>query len=692
MMSTMADASARDLRPLFDPRSLAIVGASNDPAKWGMWLARGALRGAHRRDVYLVNRNGGEVLGCPAYRSLAELPGPPELVVVSVPAPAFEETVDGALAAGARAIVAIAAGLGESGEEGLARERAVTERVRDAGAVLLGPNCLGVYDAAAELDLGSSEFAPGPIGLVSQSGNLALEVSLLAEEVGLGVSRFASLGNQADLELAELVVSLAEHEETRAIGVYCEDFRDGRAFARAAATAREAGKPVLLIAGGASPAGERAARSHTGALVSPSVAVDAACRAAGILRVATPKELVEAAQLLLAGARPRGKRLAIVSDGGGSGVVAADLATGLGLELPRLGDDLQRRLAAVMPATATTTNPVDFAGAGEQDLGTYERVPRLLLESGEIDCVFLTGYIGGYGAVTEELAGPETEAARGMARAAADTGRPAVVQTMYWRTTPAEGLREGGVPVYRDVQAALGAIGRAVDFEASPPLRVPDLPAPQAASSEDGYFGARALLAAAGVRFAPARVAAGPAEAVAAAEELGYPVALKALGVLHKSEAGAVVLGLDGTDSLRQALAAMSAPAGYAVEPMVSEPGAVELIVGARTDPRFGPLVLVGLGGVYAEIFGDTAVALAPADADELEELLLSLKAAPLLTGARGRPALAIRAAAVAAAALSRVAAEHPELAELEVNPLLVTREGAVGLDARLVYADPAEA
>jgi acyl-CoA synthetase (NDP forming) len=522
---------------------------------------------------------------------------------------------------------------------------------------------------------------------VSQSGNLALEVSLLAEEVGLGVSRFASLGNQADLELAELVTALAEHEKTRAIGVYCEDFRDGRAFARASAAAREAGKPVLLIPGGTSPVGERAAFSHTGALVSPSVAVDAACRSAGILRVATPKELVEAAQFLLAGRPPRGRRLAIVSDGGGSAVVAADLATGLGLELPRLSDDLAGRLAAVMPSTATTTNPVDFAGAGEQDLATYERVPRLLLESGEVDCVFLTGYIGGYGAVTEELAGPETEAARGLARATVATGRPAVVQTMYWRTSPAAALREGGVPVYRDVQAALGAVAVAVEHGQARPRGVPELPAPVTAFSEDGYFGARGLLADCGVPFAPARAAAGADEAVAAAEELGYPVALKALGVLHKSDSGGVALGIDGAAALRRALEAMTAPAGYAVERMVSASGAVELIAGTSRDPRFGPLVLVGLGGVYAEVFGDTAVALAPASADELEELLLSLKAAPLLTGVRGRPALAVRAAAEAAAALSRVAAEHPELAELEVNPLLVTTEGVIGLDARLVYA-----
>ena len=689
----MVASTARDLRPLFDPRSVAVVGASNDPAKWGQWLARGALRGRHRRTVYLVNRSGGDVLGQPSYTSLDVLPDAPELVVLAVPASAFEETVDASLRAGARAIVAIAAGLGESGEEGRLRETAVVERVRAAGAVLLGPNCLGVYDAGAELDLGSGEFVPGSIGLISQSGNLALEVALLAAEVDLGISRFASLGNQADLEAVELVAAFAAHEETRLIGVYCEDFRDGRAFARAAWTAAAAGKPVLLLAGGSSAAGNRAARSHTGALVSDSVAVDGACRAAGILRVRTPRELVDLAQLLIAGGRPRGRRLAIVSDGGGSAVVGADLAAELELELPQLSPGLAGRLADVMPSTAMTTNPVDFAGAGEQDLRSYERVPRLLLESGEVDAVLLTGFIGGYSATAEELREPETEAARGLARAAAETGRAVVVQTMYWQETPARALRAGGVPVYRDVDSALVSLARVAGREVLPAAGVPELPAPAAPVAPDaGYFGARELLAAAGVAFPEARGAATAGEVLSAAAELGYPVVLKALGLLHKSDAGGVAVGLEDERALAAAVADMEgrlSPEGYAVERMVSGPVAVELIAGCRRDPRFGPILLVGLGGIAAEVLRDTAVALAPAEPDEIETLILGLRGASLLTGARGRPPLAVRAAAEAAAAISHAAAAHPELDELEVNPLLVTPDAAIGLDARAVYSQP---
>jgi acyl-CoA synthetase (NDP forming) len=670
--------TGRDLRALFEPRSVAVVGASNDPAKWGQWLAHGALLGERRRRVFLVNRSGGEVLGRPAFRALDALPERPELVVLAVPASAFEEAVDASLAAGARAIVAIAAGLGETSEDGRRREQAVVERVRAAGAVLLGPNCMGLYDAAAELDLATSDFVPGELGVVSQSGNLAIELSLLGKDAGLGISRFVSIGNQADLEAAELVAALAEHEPTRLIAVYLEDFRDGRSFARAAA---HAGKPVVLLAGGQTAAGVRAARSHTGALVSDSVAVDAASSAAGILRVSTVRELVDVAQLLLAPDPPQGRRLVIVSDGGGSAVVAADLTVTSGLELPQLSDSLAARLAAAMPNTATTTNPVDFAGAGEQDLESYERVPRLLLESGEVDAVLLTGYLGGYSATSDELRAPETEAARGLARAAAETGRPAVVQTMYWQEAPAVALREAGVPVFREIDSAVRSLARVINRP--PASGVPALPPPAEAWRGSGYLDAQELLASAGVAFPEARRATTIDEALEAAGELGYPVVLKALGLEHKSDAGGVALGLEDAASLEAAFEAMPASEDYVVERHLAAPDAVELIAGCHFDPRFGPVLLVGLGGIMAEVLRDTAVALAPAPADLVEELLLGLRGAALLTGARGRPPLAVRAAADTCAAISRVAAEHPELTDLEVNPLLVTATEAIGLDAR---------
>ena len=681
----------RDLTPLFDPRSVAVLGASTDPAKWGQWLAVDALRGAHRREVWLVNRNGGEIMGRPAYRTLDELPGEPELVVVALPAAAFESAVDASLDAGARAIVVITAGLGELTTESRALERVVADRVRAAGAAMLGPNCLGVYDASAELVLGTPEFTPGPIGIISQSGNLAVELSLLAAEYGAGVSRFASLGNQADLGAAELVDALVADSATRVIAVYCEDFRDGRAFARSAAAAVDAGKQVVLLAAGGSEAGARAAASHTGALASDSAAIDAACRAAGILRVATPKELADIAVACLAAHRPRGRRVAVVGDGGGTGVIAADVAVGFGLELPRLSDTLSERLGAIA-STVITDNPVDLAGAGEQDFANFERVTTTVLESGEVDAVVLTGYFGGYGQISEAFLATETDVAREMATRAFASGRPLVLQAMFWQSAPAAALRAGGVPVYRDIEAAIGTLARLAEQAVSKRHPVPEPGTAAAPVGGSGYFVARELLAVAGVPFARARQVTTAGEARAAATELGYPVVLKALGLLHKSDAGGIALRIESPTLLDIAFEDMQrrlTPPGFSVEEMMGGPAAgAELIVGCRHDPRFGPIVLVGFGGIYAEVLQDVAVALAPAGPGELEQLLLALHGSGVLTGTRGRPPLDVRAAAEVAATLSRVAALHPEIAEIEINPLLVREDGVIGLDARIVPAE----
>jgi acetate---CoA ligase (ADP-forming) len=679
----------RDLTALFAPRAVAVVGASDDPVKWGNWLGRGALRGESRRPVYLVNRRGGEVLGRRAYRSLGELPEPAELVVVAVPARAVEPTVEEAIATGARAIVAITAGEAD-GDAGGARDAAIAARAREAGVALLGPNCLGVFDAGAELELVPNELPAGTIGLISQSGNVALEVGILAEEAGLGFSRFVSLGNQADIEAADLVRDLAQHDATKLIALYIEDFRDGRAFAEAAAAAVGAGKPVVLLTIEHSEAAARAVRSHTGALASDARAIDAACRAAGIERVRTPYELTHLAQGLLRGKRLRGRRVAVLADGGGHAGIAAAIAYDAGLDLPRLSDGLVAQLREGLPPTAACANPIDLAGGGEQDIRSFDRSARRLLASGEVDALLLTGYFGGYSDYVETMAPEEASVAEALADAADVTDRPLFVQTMYPHARTADVLRRRGVPVYRSIERAVAVLARLAGAAERSAEGVPALPPAGVPIAGSGYAEARELLAAGGVRFAPARVVETPAEATAAAAELGYPVVLKALGMLHKSDAGGVVLGLRDEGTLARAAAELQdrlRPPALSVERMAAVGDGVELLVGARWDRRFGPVVLVGLGGLYTEILRDVAVALAPVDGAQAERLLLSLRAAPLLRGARGGPPLDTAAAAEAVARLSRVAASHPEVAEIEVNPLLVTSAGALGLDARMVPA-----
>jgi acyl-CoA synthetase (NDP forming) len=677
----------RDLTSLFEPSSVAILGASSDTSKWGYWFARDAMKGIERRRVFFVNRGGGELFGLTVHRSLEELPEPPELVVLSVPAHGLEDAVDASLAAGARALVAIAAGLGELGDEGQERERAIVERVRAAGAVLVGPNCLGVFDAEAQLELASNPLPAGPVGFVSQSGNIALEVGLLLQDLGLGYSRLASVGNQADVDVTDVIGSLAAHQPTRVIGVYCEDFHDGRAFVEAA---RTAGKPIVLMTVGRTDTAARAARSHTGAITSDLDVVDAACRSAGVHRVETPRELVDAVQALLSPHRPHGRRVAVVGDGGGYGAVAAELLAARGLELPVLAEETQASLRASLPPTAVTANPVDLAGAGEQDMESFARTTRLLLEAGDVDAVLFTAYFGGYGVLEGGLVEQELEVAGRLAAASEGAGKPLVIHTMYWDSAPAAALRDAGVPVYRAIESAVAGLTALVADAAA--AREPLRPLPLVAAPIEAvdYTAARAALAAAGVSFGVARRVETRDAAVAAASEIGYPVVLKLLASLHKSEDGAVIVGIAGEDELARAfdeLAARISPGGFSVEAAEDTDAGFELLIGARRDPRFGPAVIVGAGGIYTELLHDKAVALAPVESDEAEWMLRSLACAPVLEGARGRPPLDIAAAAAAVAALSRFAAAHPEIAEAEVNPLLVREHGAVGLDASIVSA-----
>ncbi len=681
----------RSVSALFDPASVAVVGASEDTRKWGNWLAQGALRGETHRPAYLVNHRAGTILGRRAYASLDELPESPELVVIAVPGPAIAPTVDAALQAGARALVVISAGAG--GDERDAHDAALAARVRDAGAVLLGPNCLGVLDSGRRLELVPNPLPAGAIGLISQSGNLALELGLMAAPEGLGFSRFASLGNQADIGATELIDAFAAHDPTEVIAVYIEDFRDGRAFARAAAAAVSAGKPVVALAIDRGGAGARAVQSHTGALASDGAAIDAALAAAGVQRVRTPRELVDAAQALLRSPASRGRRVAVLGDGGGHVSIAAAVATHAGLEVPELSQAAAASLAATLPAAAGVSNPIDLAGAAERDVHVFDRIALDLLGGGEVDALLVTGYFGGYGEYGPETADDELRTAELIGAAVAATGRPVVTQTMYPQGPAAQALRHAGVPVYESVEQAAGALAVLADRGAWRPRAIPQLPAaepagPAPAPLTGGYLEARALLAAAGIRFVAHHEVTDADEAVAAALQIGYPVVLKALGQTHKSDAGGVVLNIAGEGQLRAAYADIARalePEHCTVERMASLTDGIELLIGARWDPRFGPVALAGSGGLYAEILRDTAVRLAPVTEADAEAMLRGLRIAPLLTGARGRPALAIAAAAGALAALSHVAAAHPELAELEINPLLVTRTEAIALDARFI-------
>lgn len=683
-----------DLASLFDPVSVAVVGASDDSSKWGNWLARAAMAGPH--PCYLVNHGRDEVLGTRSYRSLLEVPGPVGLVAVCVPAAAYPAAVEDALHVRAPVIVGISAGMGETGPAGRLLEQQLALRVRAAGSALLGPNCLGVSDSGSGLRLTSNPLPAGRIALLSQSGNLSLDLAGQLQAHGLGLSRFASLGNQSDIDLPRLVEVCGRHEATDVIAVYCEEFTDGRRFVEAA---RNAGKPVVLLTVGASAGAARTASSHTGSIVSGSSVVDAACAAAGVHRVDSPGAMADLLTVLSGPIRPSGPRLGIVTDGGGHAAVAADLAEQAGLTVPAFSPGLRGRVAAHLPRGASTSNPVDVAGGGERDITCFSSVAREVLASGEVDALLLSGYFGGYAAYGDQLAALELEEAGVLGRLVAEIGFPLAVHTLFPDGAPALRLRAEGIPVFRRAEAVTRSWGLLTSALARPPQPIgtggeaAGLPPSPVASSppvvDTAYWDARSLLDAAGVPF-PGGVLVRKEAGLLAATGLRYPLVLKACGLLHKSDIGGVVLGLEDADQLRAAYGDMVeriAPPACAVEEMADLSAGVELLVGVCRDPRFGPVVLVGMGGVYAEVLSDVQLALAPVSAAEAVTLLLRLRGSPLLRGARGRPHLDLQAAGRVVANISVLAAAHPEIGEVEVNPLLLLPVGALALDARVVLA-----
>lgn len=681
-----------DLSVFSDPRSVAVVGASADPAKWGYWLARGALRGAARRQVHLVNAKGATIEGATSVRSLDELAEAPDLVVLCAPAATVPAVVDQALAMGTKGFLGITAGIDTAhGEPGL--ERRLAERIRAAGARIVGPNCLGLYDAATDLELAWGTFSPGRLAIISQSGQLGLELAGLAAHEGLGVSRFVSVGNQVDVTAAELLDDLVDHEQTRAVVLYLESFTDARGLVATMARLREAGKPVVVLTVGASEASRAAAQSHTGALTAATDVVRAACRAAGASLVDTPAQAVELAHLLLGGPLPQGRRVAIVSDSGGQGAIAADTFARHALEVPRLSDATRSALAGLLPAAAAVANPVDLAGAGEQDLSTYAKVVDVLAGSGEVDAVVLSGYFGCYGADTPELVERELEVVGALAGVVGAQQRPVLVHSMSHDSVAVRSMREQAVPTLHTIDAVARSLELATAMAEDASRTVP--PPVAAPTAETGkaldYLAGRERVAAAGVVYPGAAPVRSADDLRAAAAVLRAPYVLKAGWLEHKTEVGGVAVGLADAAAAEAAYVAMSGRLGegeYVLEEMDGQSDTVELIVGARRDGSFGPVVLVGLGGVRAELYRDVQVALAPVAEDEARRMIEALRAYPLLDGWRGRPAVDVAAAARVVAAVSRLLADDPDLVECEINPLRVGPEGAVAVDALVLAAD----
>lgn len=661
----------QDLRMFSNPSSVAVVGASDDPAKWGYWLASGALAGEHRRTVHLVNSRSRSVLGRPCAADIAELSETPELVALCVPASHVDAVVDAALERGVRGFLGITSGIAD--------DAALAARITAAGARLIGTNSLGIYDAAEDLRLMWGTPTPGPMAIVSQSGQVGSELVAIGRRHGLGVSRFVSVGNQSDVTAAEVLADLASDDVTGVIALYLESFANGETLFGVLAGLRALGKPTVLLTVGASGASARLARTHTGSLTAPLDVVDATCRAAGVVRVATPSEVIDVARGLLAAGPARGRRVAIIGDSGGQSGIAADVAVAAGLTVPPLPTPVADRIAQYLPSGAACSNPVDLAGAGEQDLATYARVIAEVRAHGDVDAVVLTGYFGCYGQDTPALADAEVAVAQTMSCA---SDIPLLVHTMAPESAAAQALWDNGVPAYGDVAAVMRVLAALATGTPDPrPVSEPvDRETPGS-----GYWAARTWLSAAGIPFPRGELVRDDHELDAAADVLNAPLVLKADWLEHKSDVGGVCIGLRDRAQIDTAFADMYrrlGPGTFVLEEQDQRPDAMEVLVAARRDPDLGPVVVVGAGGTETEVHRDVRMECAPVSAQTARAMLESLRIAPLLGGWRGRAPVDVPALADLVATVSSLIAAHPDITEIELNPVRVTGTGALAVDA----------
>jgi len=699
----MREKSALPLDLLFKPRGVAVVGASRSPEKVGHAVVKNLLDGGRGRiKVYPVNPKAEEILGLRCYPSVLEVEGEVDLAVVVVPAPAVPSVIEECGQRGIRFAIVISAGFKEAGPEGAERERQLKEVAKRAGVRIVGPNCLGILTPTYGLNASFAPFMPPPgnIALISQSGALLDALLDWSLNERIGFSKVVSFGNRADLDESDFVAYLGDDEETRVILCYLESIEDGRKFVEVASEAARK-KPILVIKAGVSERGARAASSHTGSLAGSAAAYQAAFKQAGVIQAGSVEELFSLAEAFSRQPPPKGRRIAVVTNAGGPGVLATDAAEREGLEMAQFEPETIRRLRESLPPTAAVTNPVDVIGDATSE--RYRKAIEVVERDPNVDaiCVILT-----------PQAMTDTEnIARVICDLSSRSEKPFVASFMGGEKVE-EGRRilsEGGIPEYpfpEQAIKALGGMARWREFTERPPLEPPHFEDFDREGIEQllERAGRRSLVevealdivAKCGIRVPRKFLARTPEEAVEAAKEIGFPVVMKIASpdILHKTDVGGVRVGLTTEEEVLYTFEGMVARArrlvpgaeiwGVTVEEMVR---GREVILGMSEDPQFGPLIMLGLGGVYVEVLKDVSFRLAPVDEREVREMLSELRGHPLLRGVRGEPAGDIDALVEAVLRFSKLVTSFPQIAEAEINPLMVLPhgEGVVAVDARIV-------
>ncbi|MCX8071030.1 MAG: GNAT family N-acetyltransferase [Candidatus Binatia bacterium] len=704
-------AIAESIRPFFYPRSVAVIGASNKPNTVGHALVKNLKDCGFHGPIYPVNPRYSEIAGLRAYAKITDIGGPVDLAVIAVPAPTVEAVVSDCARVGVRAVVVISAGFGESGPTGREREQALRQLVRNSGMRMVGPNCLGLLNTDPEVSLNAT-FAPtfpprGNISMLSQSGALGIAILDTVSALGVGIATFVSVGNKADVSGNDLLCYWFQDPTTRVILLYLESFGNPRKFARIAPlVARE--KPIIAMKSGRSAAGTRAAASHSAALASLDVAVDALFEQAGVMRTNTLEEMFDVAALLSTQPVPPGPRVGVVTNAGGPGILLADACEAEGLQLPELGEATREQLRTFLPPQASVANPVDIIASATPE--QFERSLEVVGNDPAVDAVVAI-YIPLFLTQVDETA---AAIARGAGRIPEE--KPVLTVFLSSRGIPprlAQGPR-GPLPSFRFPEDAARALAKAwhyrrwrerprgeelrLDRFAESTIRAVVDRVLQSATEPvwvDEHDTAL-ILKAAGIPVAEGETV--PCEeALEAAERLGYPLVMKAQipGLVHKSDVGGVILNIFAAQQVEAAVAEMKedlAQHGYTLERVLLQRqimGGHEAMVGVVTDPTFGPLLVCGLGGVLVELLRDVRFRLTPVTDVDAREMVESLRTAPLLTGYRGMPPGDKEALIRLVQRVSALVEVVPELRELDLNPVKVLPpgQGVVVVDTRMRLA-----
>ena len=698
-------AVAASILPIFYPRSIAVIGASRNRASIGGRLFHNLVKGNFSGPVFPVNPNADVVNSVRAYRTVGDIPDAVDLAFVVVPARFALEAVKECAAKGVRGIVMITAGFSELGEEGRRTESDLLEVVRSAGMRMVGPNCMGVLntDVAVSMD---GTFAPvfpprGNVAMSSQSGALGIAILDYALRNNIGISTFVSVGNKADISANDLLLYWEGDPATDVIVLYLESFGNPRRFARIAKRIAR-NKPILAVKSGRTSAGTRAASSHTGALASADVAVDALFHQTGVIRTDTLEELFDVTVLLANQPVPTGRRVGVITNAGGPGILAADALESNGLTLPEFSEDLQSKLREVLSGEASTRNPVDLiASAGANE---YAHCLNAMLESDEIDAV-IASYIPASPSGTVEIAAALREAA------VQHQGKKTFLSVFMSYDDPTDllGGKDVRIPTYLFPEAAAVALARAVRYGEwlnTPEGAIPTFDdvdkeagrqivskALERLGPEGGWLDSddvENVLGSFGIHLPQSVVVQTADDAAQVAAQIGRPVAVKVLSpsALHKSDLGGVLLDLQGEEAVRDAFHKVTSVVdeveGVLVQEMVV--GGHEVLVGMTEDPLFGPLIVFGMGGVLVELVGDVSFRINPVTDADASRMVREIKSAKLLQGYRSYPAGDIPAVEEVILRVSALADAIPEIREMDLNPVMVLApgEGAKAVDARI--------